>query len=236
MIINADAKALEWVAGTFLSQDKTAIKEIWDRVDQHSLNQEAFKLPSRLIAKKFVFRLIYGGTAFSYASDVDFEDVSTSQKFWQKVIDRFYDKYQGWAAWHTRLMQEATTTGKVVMPTGREYSYSINQRGDWPRTTILNYPVQGLGADVMAIIRVAFYKRLKKRGINGLIISSVHDSIVVDAPKESMDEIVALFHEVFNDGPKLFEQWFGVKFNLPLQCEVSVGPNMCDLEEVNYAN
>ena len=56
MIINGDAKALEWVAGTFLSQDKLAIQEIWDGVDQHSVNMNAFKLPSRLIAKKFVFR------------------------------------------------------------------------------------------------------------------------------------------------------------------------------------
>ena len=213
-----------------------AIKEIWDKVDQHTLNQQAFALPSRLIAKKFVFRLIYGGTGYSYANDYDFEEVSTSQKFWERVIEKFYDKYKGWASWHERLMHEATTTSRIIMPTGREYSFSQTPRGDWPRTTILNYPVQGLGSDIMAILRVAFYKRFKKRRINGLIISSVHDSIVVDAPQESKEEIVALFHEVFNDGPRLFQQWFGVEFNLPLKCEVSVGPNMCDLEEVNYAN
>lgn len=49
-------KALEWVVGTFLSKDKVAFEEIWNKVDQHSLNQKAFGLPSRLIAKKFVFR------------------------------------------------------------------------------------------------------------------------------------------------------------------------------------
>ncbi len=56
MIVNADAKALEWVAGSALNGDKVAHQEIWDGVDQHTLNQDAFKLPSRLIAKKFVFR------------------------------------------------------------------------------------------------------------------------------------------------------------------------------------
>lgn len=56
MIINADASALEWVAGSFLSQDKVAHDEIWNKVDQHTLNQQAFNLPSRLVAKKFVFR------------------------------------------------------------------------------------------------------------------------------------------------------------------------------------
>ena len=129
-------------------------------------------------------------------------------------------------------MQEATTTGKVVMPTGREYNYAVTPRGDWPRTTILNYPVQGLGADIMAIIRVAFYKRFMRRQIEGKLISTVHDSIVVDAPAKSLDEVNALFQEVFKDAPKLFEQWFGAPFNLPLNVEVSYGPNMADLEEI----
>lgn len=180
--------------------------------------------------------LIYGGTEYSYANDIDFAGVSTNQKFWKKVIDRFYDKYQGWAVWHTRLMQEATTTGRLVMPTGREYSYYQTPRGDWPRTTILNYPVQGLGADVMAIIRVAFYKRFKRRKIEGLIVSSVHDSIVVDCPNSSVEEVENLFHEVFNDVPKLFQQWFGREFTLPLRCEVSVGHNMNDLKERKVVN
>jgi len=56
MILNADAKALEWYGVTFLSGDKVAYQEIFDNVDQHSQNQEAFGLPSRLIAKTFVFR------------------------------------------------------------------------------------------------------------------------------------------------------------------------------------
>lgn len=240
MIINADAKSLEIVCAAFLSQDQVLMKELWEGTDIHSSNQLAFNLPKgkegRLIAKILVFRILYGGTEYSFAQDPDFEGVSTSIKYWKKAIDKFYSKYKGIDAWHTKIIQEVTTTGKLIMPTGREYEYKQTLRGDWPITQIKNFPVQGIGADIMAIIRVAFYKRFKARGIKGLIISSVHDSIVVDAPKESMDEIVALFHEVFNDGPKLFEQWFGVKFNLPLKCEVSVGPNMCDLEEVKYAN
>lgn len=129
-------------------------------------------------------------------------------------------------------MHEATGTGRICMPTGRMYAYQPTSNGDWPRTTILNYPVQGLGADIMAIIRVAFYRRLKQRNINALVISSVHDSIVVDCPQESVAAVVALFNEVFKDAPQLFEQWFKVKFNLPLKCEISVGNNMKDLEEI----
>jgi DNA polymerase I-like protein with 3'-5' exonuclease and polymerase domains len=239
-IINADAKSLEVVCAAYLSQDKILKDELWNRLDIHSLNQEIFNLPKgkegRLIAKILIFRILYGGTEYSFAQDSNFIEVSSSISYWKNVIDKFYNKYIGIHNWHTNIIQEVTRTGKLVMPTGREYNYTQTVRGDWPITQIKNFPVQGFGADLMAIVRVAFYKRFKKRGINGLVISSVHDSIVVDAPQESVDEIVALFHEVFNDGPRLYYQWFGQKFDLPLSCEVSVGPNMNDLEEVKYAN
>ena len=82
MLLQADAKQLEWVGATYLSQDQTALKEIWESVDQHADNQERFGLPSRLIAKTFVFRLIYGGSAYSYANDPNFKDIG-NEKFWQ---------------------------------------------------------------------------------------------------------------------------------------------------------
>ena len=232
MILQADAKGLEWVAGTYLNQDPVAMQEIITGIDQHSLNQEAFKLPTRLIAKTFVFRLIYGGTAYAYVNDSEFNHVSTSVKYWDKVIERFYEKYQGWAQWHIQLVQEVTRTGRLVMPTGRVYEYHLTKQGDWPRTTILNYPVQGLGADLVAILRVAFYKRFKALKFEGKLIMTVHDSIVVDCPVYEVEPITKLFHEVFADGPRLFQAWFGKEFNLPLKAEVSCGPNMGELEEI----
>lgn len=60
MLIEADARALEWLGAVYLSKDKTGYDEIISGVDQHTLNQKAFNLPTgpegRLVAKKFVFR------------------------------------------------------------------------------------------------------------------------------------------------------------------------------------
>lgn len=202
-------------------------------MDQHTENQKRFGLPSRLIAKTFVFRLIYGGSAYSYANDPDFTSVSTKERFWQRVIDEFYSKYSGVANWHTALMSEATTTGKLRMPTGRFFGYHSTQRnGDlvWPRTCILNYPVQGTAADLMAIARVSFFRRFKAGKFTGVLISTIHDSIVVDVPNEEVEAVCKLFEEVFRDIPLNYERIFGVKFPLPCRCEVSYGPNKLDLQ------
>lgn len=226
---------MEWVVGTFLSQDKIAYQEIWDGVDQHNLNQKAFNLPSRLIAKTFVFRLMYGGQAYSYANDPDFTDVSRSEKFWQKVIDAFYEKYYGFAQWHKQIVVDAMRDGYLLMPTGRLYPFTA-KRG-WngelkaPETLIKNYPVQGLGADMMSICRVSFARRFKASGIRGKLVNSVHDSIVLDIYKEDLEVVVKMFHEVVADLPANFEKLFGVKFNLPMKCEVSYGNNMKELVE-----
>ena len=233
MIVQADAKALEWVVGAYLSRDKIAYQEIIDKVDQHTLNQNAFGLPSRLIAKKFVFRLMYGGSAYSYANDPDFTGVSTSVKYWQDVIDAFYNKYTGLRDWHTKIVQEAMSTGQLVMPTGRIYKFehkrNFRNELEAPETIIKNYPVQGLGADLMSIARVSFYKRFKNANINGVLVNTVHDSIVVDCESKERESVARLFHSVFVDIPANFKRLFGVDFNLPLNCEVSTGPNQKEL-------
>lgn len=181
---------------------------------------------------------MYGGSAYSYANDPDFTDVSSSQKYWQRVIDAFYTKYKGFAKWHTTIVQEATTTGKLVMPTGRIYPFELkrNYRNDLvaPETTIKNYPVQGMGADMMAIARVSFARRFLASGINGVMVNSVHDSIVCDVADKDVQRTVNMFHEVFKDLPKNFERVFKVKFDLPMICEVGVGHNMKELKEVAY--
>lgn len=51
-----DVTGLEVLCAAFLSQDRVLYKELNEGVDIHSANQEAFGLPSRLIAKVLKFR------------------------------------------------------------------------------------------------------------------------------------------------------------------------------------
>ena len=132
-------------------------------------------------------------------------------------------------------MQEATTTGMVKLPTGRIYQYqSEDRRGEkvWPRTTILNYPVQGLGADLMSIARVSLFNRMRKLGYeNAKLINTVHDSIIIDCDNSHVDVLAKTLLKVFEDIPQNFNKLFGVEFNLPMKGEVKVGKTWGDLQE-----
>lgn len=239
-LISCDAKQLEWRTILFLSQDRVGIQEVIEDQDAHALNQVAFELPSRLIAKIYLFRTIFRGSGYSFAHDPAFMHVSTSPKFWDAIGEKFYAKYHGIDRCHKSWAEIVVSGAPIIGPFGREWTLSTRNKQDEffiPWTTLTNYPVQGTGADIMALARVSFARRLKSRmaerdGPPAILVSTVHDSIVVDSPDELVQEIVNLFHQVFDDLVPNIKRMFGVDWNVPMACEVNVGPNEKDMEEV----
>lgn len=234
MIVQGDVVGLEVLCAAFLSGDEVLYDELRIGVDIHSANQEAFDLPSRLIAKVLKFRLIYGGSEYGFVQDPDFTHVSKSKKYWQKVIEKYYSKYRGIASWHNQLIQEVSKTSKLVMPTGRVYEWDLMKHGSFkiPEPQVKNYPVQGFGADIMSIARVSFARRFYASGIKGILINTVHDSIVVDVADNDVARVNTLFQEVFRDLPTNINRIFNIGFDLDVGVEVLVGHNQGDLYEI----
>ena len=131
------------------------------------------------------------------------------------------------------LIREATTTGKTVSPFGRVHEHQRNKKGDWNVSDITNHINQGVGADVMAVARVSFANRWLSGGFQGKLISTVHDSIVLDVPDNEVQDAATIMNDVFRDLPVNISRTFGIKWDLPLMCEIGVGPNMKDLTVVS---
>lgn len=254
MLLKVDAKAIEWRVKVFLSQDKVAIQEIKDGVDIHSLGQKTFNLPSRLVAKVLNFRMIFADAfseqsfikpAWSYANDPDFAEVSTSQKYWANIVARFFTKYDGMYTHGWRLIDGAKRTGFIEVPSGRVWNIEPTLRDGvfiWPNSVILNYPVQGLSADILMLARLELKKRIRDKKINCLLINTVHDDIecdvqlVLDKDLERVYTICLELENLFSDLPKIFEKVFGVVFNIPLMGEVSFGNNLKEMWEFKKEN
>lgn len=230
-------KGLEVVVAAQLSGDKVLRQEIIDKVDIHETNRDRFKLGAgkagRLIAKIFKFRLIYGGSAYSYANDPDFRGVSTSQDFWQDVIDQYYDKYKGIAEWHKQLLIEAQESGRLVIPSGRFYPIvpDVAKREPWPLTIIKNYPVQGFGADLVMLARLRASQLIRDSGLEAKLIGTIHDSIVADTPGQNLGAVALILRQAVAEVPDYCKRIWGYDFSLPLTSEVSYGPNKTDMKE-----
>jgi len=92
---------------------------------------------------------------------------------------------------------------------------------------------QGTGADIMMLARLSFARRLKASGLPVILISTVHDSIVVDVPDEELIQpIVNMFHQVFDDIPRNIKKVFNVDWNVPMGCECKMGMDMKNMKEV----
>lgn len=230
-------RSFEWRVLVELAQDQVALDEIINGKDTHSLNQAAFQLPSRLIAKIYLFRTIFRGSGYSFATDPDFMHVSSDSAYWDNVNKLFYEKYFTIDECHSKWKETVFNDQPIVGPLGREWSINpFNKYGKINWTQFTNYPVQGTGADVMALARVSFMIRLKKLGLEKviLLISSVHDSIVVDAPKEYLDLVAKLFYEVFADLQANIYKLFQYEWKTPLACEVKYGPNMKEMTKYDF--
>lgn len=237
MLVVCDASQLEWRTAVELSGDEVGRTEIVEGADTHSLNQVAFSLPSRLIAKIYLFRTIFRGSGYAFANDPAFMHVSSDPKFWDEIGRKFYAKYHQLDAWHTELSQLVLNGEPIVGPTGREWLVSMTR--DWkgnlklPWTVFTNYPVQGTGADVMMLARLSFSRRLKASGIPALLVQTVHDSIVVDAPSEYTQQLVDMFYGVFDDLVENIRKCFGYDWKTPLACECKIGMNQKDMKKVD---
>lgn len=232
---------MEVVVAAELSGDRILKQEIVDKVDIHETNRDRFKLgegkPGRLVAKIFKFRLIYGGSAYSYANDSDFQGVSRSVKFWQNVIDEYYGKYTGIKDWHEHLIQKAQREGQLLIPSGRHFPIQplVNKWNggmDWPVTVIKNYPVQGFGADLVMLARLEASKRLKASGLEYRLVSTIHDSIVADCPSNCVMDVGRILSDSIEAVPALCKQVFAYDFSLPLTSEVQYGPNKKEMKDL----
>lgn len=203
----------------------------------------------RRTAKSFSFMLQYGAGAKHMA-----ERTGHPEYVAQIFIDNYYSRYPDVANWQANILdaveksREVTTKhthagypmhkGTIVSETGRRYTFFTGDSPEWMRrrgrptsfkpTEIKNYPIQG-GAtgDIVPMILGEVYTWLATTSLNEHVklVATVHDSIVLDMPTEVCYHIGTDLKKIMEDAPKLYEQTFGIKFDLPLKVGISYGPS-----------
>ena len=236
MLVKIDAAQLEWRVAVWLSNDQVGINEINNKDDIHANNQVAFGLPpgpaGRLISKSYLFRTIFRGSGYAFSHDPNFSHVSSKPAFWDDINLKFYSKYSGLDQWHNSLARLVARRQAIVSPLGRIWNISPLPDGNLPWTVFSNYPVQGTGADLMAVARVSLWNRLRRAGLQAQLISTVHDDLKLDCPKGEVDQVVSTAMSVFQDLPKNLKKLFGIDLPIPFPGEAYVGKDLLNMEKV----
>ena len=226
-ILEADFAQLEFRAAAYLSQDEVAINEVSTGFDVHSYTAkvitDAGQPTDRQTAKAHTFAPLYGATGFGRTPAE------------AEYYTHFTEKYKGIAFWHTKLAKEAMTTGKIVTPSGREFSFPDMERYPSGKvshfTQIKNYPVQSFAtADIVPVVLLEIDDRLSD--CNSCIVNTVHDSIVVDVHPDEEVKVLSIIRNVNDYINGLIQIQFGVSVNVPLLLESKIGDNWLDTKDV----
>jgi len=109
----------------------------------------------------------------------------------------FYEMWTGIGAWHIRSIQRARLDGQVVSPIGRvrrlpDIHSPNGQKVGWAERSSVNSPVQGFASDLMQLAAAWIGGFVRGHGaVQGAeIVGTVHDSIVVEVPRDGWERVV----------------------------------------------
>ena len=226
-IMEADFAQLEFRTAAFLAQDKTAMAEIATGFDVHSYTakiiSDAGQQTSRQEAKAHTFAPLFGATGYGRS------------KAEQAYYTHFVEKYEGIAAWHKKLGNEALRFNKITNVSGRQYAFPDVQRrsNGTPShfTMIKNYPVQGFATgDVVPVVLNEMHRRLSN--MQSCLVNTVHDSTVVDIHPDEKDQVLDIVNDLNNGLNDLVQKVYNIEMNVPLLLEAAIGPNWLDTKDV----
>lgn len=175
----------------------------------------------RVAAKGVIFRINYGGgdnlDAIVLAAKQEGEDISVDDA--RRVRDQIFVEYPGIAEYQDSIRRRVADPGWIATAKGR-YRRVIDSsdrsvHGGLERE-LLNFPMQGLVADLISEAISNLYYYPVKSSLGYRITLQVHDELFLETPVRSLDEVCN---------------------NVMPQCMVSqVSFKACDLNGRPYAN
>lgn len=84
------------------------------------------------------------------------------------------------------------------------------------------------------VARLRARQLIRESGKVAQLCGTIHDSIVVDTPKENSVTIGKLLQQSIEEVPMFCKKLWNYDFSLPLKCEISFGKNKTDMEEYAF--
>lgn len=179
----------------------------------------------RRVAKMTNFAISYGVTGYGLADRTGLPPDEA-----EAFIRSYFAAYPKIREYIERTRQQAREQGYVETLLGRRRYFPElsttsrvhqNVREGAYRMAI-NAPIQGTAADILKVAMVRLWCQLKERGLRSRMILQVHDELVLEVPREELDEVAPLVIETMEGAFKL---------DAPLKVDVQVGENWLEMHE-----
>lgn len=199
LLLAADYSQVELRIMAHLSADEGLLNAFHQDIDVHRATAaEVFDVDyvdvdsgQRRAAKAINFGLMYGMSAWGLAKQLDVE-----AKQAQAYINTYFERYPGVQAFMESTRVMAREQGYVETLFGRRLWLSeINARNPARRQAAeraaINAPMQGTAADIIKLAMLDIHQWLIDSDVDARIVMQVHDELVLEVAKSSVDEISA---------------------------------------------
>jgi DNA polymerase-1 len=222
LLLAADYSQIELRIMAHLSEDPGLCRAFAEDQDVHrataaevfAVDLDAVTGEQRRRAKAINFGLIYGMSAFGLARQLGLERAEA-----QGYIDRYFERYPGVRAYMDRTRAMAAEQGYVETLFGRrlylpEIRVQNQQRRQAAERTAINAPMQGTAADIIKRAMLAVDDWLQGAGEPARMIMQVHDELVFEVPKNTVEAVAAQVRARMEGAATL---------RVPLKVDVGVG-------------
>lgn len=236
MLVSADYSQIELRLLAHLTGDKALIEAFQQGIDVHAaVAAEIYGTPVQAVdsamrrtAKMVNFGVIYGISAFGLA-----QRLGVPREQAAKFIDAYFDRYPTVLAWQEKILDDALANGFVETILGRRRAITglkstrSHRSRTQPEREAINMAVQGSAADLIKLAMLSLDRELDRSGLGARLVLQIHDELVVECPEAETVATAKLVRSAMrgamdSHGPLL----------VPLDVDVSAGPNWLDVEAV----
>ena len=227
VLISADYSQIELRIFASMSRASNMIEAFNNDMDIHTktamdiyhVSKDEVTPAMRRNAKAVNFGILYGISSFGLSAYL-----KINMKEAKAFIDNYLNTFPGIKEYMDKVIETAKEQGYVKTLFGRvryieelnSSSYLVRVQGE---RMALNTPVQGTAADILKKAMIEIYQKLNEKHLKAKIIMQIHDELVLDCPKEEVEEVTLIVKTIMEGTYKL---------NVPLKVDINIGNNLCE--------
>ncbi len=237
-MVSIDYSQIELRVAAILSGDRQLIEIFKNGEDVHAgvasrvfgVSEKAVTSEMRRKAKVINFGILYGMGVNALRQNLG---EGTGREEAQEFLNAYFNTFTRLAEYLEETKSFARLHGYTKTMFGRRRHFpGISSSAPFIRASAermaINAPVQGTAADIMRIAMNEVYAHILKRKDDAVrMLLQVHDELVFEVRnnvlKEECEQLETIMENVLRD-----QETHGV----PILCDVEVGPNWADLEDI----
>jgi DNA polymerase I-like protein with 3'-5' exonuclease and polymerase domains/uracil-DNA glycosylase len=184
----------------------------------------------------------YGGGAYglqaTLANDSIYFDIEECEKF----LEAFFDSYPALRQYlgHYKRFIADNAVAVSIMGRVRVFEEVLSDNKEFVNKALragCNHLIQATASDMMLVCLCVIEELMRDANLESMLVSTVHDSLVIDALRSEIQQVHEIVYSVFNNIPDVMRAWFGPDADLswmivPFGGDCEIGKNYLDTKKI----